>query len=105
VEFAAFDPGRDGRIELVSPAPGTYGQVLAKGEVIRVAALRTGEYYLNLDASQSTRIDAADAVDGEITWDPSGLRSTTDTEHLLVVAHLDEGEVTMLVATFQTRPA
>lgn len=106
VEPAAFDPSEEGRIEMVAPGPGPGGlSPMAKGGTIRVAAKDTGEYYLNLDLSQSTRIAATEAEDGEITWSPSGLRSVTTTRHLLVVAHLAEGEVAMLAQTFETTPA
>ncbi|HJR24441.1 MAG TPA: hypothetical protein VJ804_03135, partial [Acidimicrobiales bacterium] len=104
VEPAAFDPARDGRIEVISPAPGPTGfQDLPKGGTIRIAAQRTGQYYLNLDFSQSVRIPASDAVDGEITWNPGGQKSAI--LHLLVVAHIDEGQVVMLAQTFETAPA
>ena len=101
VEFAAFDPARDGRIEVIAPASGPAGfEDLPKGGAIRVAAQPTGDYYLNLDLSQSAHIPASDAVDGEIVWNPGGQKSAV--VHLLVVAHLDEGQVVMLAQTFET---
>jgi hypothetical protein len=101
VEFAAFDPAKDGRIEVIAPAPGPAGfEDLPRGGAIRIAAQETGDYYLNLDFSQSAHIPASDAVDGEIVWNPGGQKSAI--VHLLVVAHLDEGQVVMLAQTFET---
>lgn len=106
VEPAAFDPSGDGRIEVVAPAPGPEGfAAMPKGGTIRVAAQRTGRYHLHLDLTQTTTVDASDAVDGEITWAPAALRTSTAPRHLLVVAHVADGQVTMLAQTFETAPA
>jgi len=105
VEPAAFSPDHDSRIEVISPSPGENGlQPLAKGSQIRVAAAKDGDYFLGLDLDPevSTRIPASAAVDGQVRWDPGPQKAGT---HLLVVAHVGPGDITMLAAPFEAAAA
>jgi hypothetical protein len=100
VEPDAFDPSADGRIEVVSPAPGQTGlSELPSDGVVKVAAGGDGDYVLSLDLTQGTRVAAADAVSGTITWDPPD-DALPKGEHLLLVAHVSDATITVLVAPF-----
>jgi hypothetical protein len=104
VEPAAFDPSSEGRIEVISPEPGERGlQDLPKGGVIKIAAADEGRYWLGLDFATQVSIPASEAVDGVITWNPGPQRSAA--LHVLVVAHIKPGQITMLAQTFETAPA
>ncbi len=104
VEPAAFDPDTGGRIEIISPNPGPAGlEDLPRDGIVRVAAAPDGEYYLGLDLEVSTRIPASDAVDGEIRWDP-GPQKQAGTSHLLIVAHVSKGSISIIAVPFGTAP-
>jgi hypothetical protein len=100
VEPDAFDPSSEGRLEVISPAPGPSGlSDLPSDGVVKVTAAGDGDYVLSLDLAQSTHIAAADAVDGTITWDPPD-DALGPGEHLLLVAHVSDATITVLAAPF-----
>jgi hypothetical protein len=106
VEPAAFPTSSDGRIEMVSPAPGEQGlEPLPEDEPIQIYSAHTGQYVLSLDLATGTRIDATDTeADNAVSWRPPASARVLGS-HLLLVAHLAEDTISVQALPVTVRGA
>lgn len=99
VEPAAFDPSSEGKLIILSPPPGPDGLGgLPSDGVIEVSGDRGGAYWFSIDGAAPTRVDAPGGED-VVRFDPDDGALTSDT-HLLVVAQVDERNITAEAHTF-----
>ncbi len=98
VEPAAFDPDRDGRLELTSPPPGADGLGgISPGGIIELASAGTGSYFFAIDGGEPVAVPAP-PNGTRVVFDPPG--ELTDGTHQLVVAQVGDRNITALATTF-----
>jgi hypothetical protein len=105
VEPAAFPTSSDGRIEMVSPAPGARGlDDLPAGVPVKVHSTLTGSYVVSLDLTIGARLQADQTEpDHTVLWRPPAMLKTG--EHLLLVAHVAEDTVSVQALPVTVRAA
>ena len=99
VEPAAFDPLTEGRLIILSPPSGEGGLGgLPPDGTIEVSGDRGGAYWFSIDGAEPTRIDRPGGEDS-VSFDPDDDALTSGT-HVLVVAQVDEQNITAEAGTF-----
>ncbi|MDP1818319.1 MAG: hypothetical protein Q8K58_00310 [Acidimicrobiales bacterium] len=99
VEPAAFDPFTEGRLIVLSPPSGEDGLGgLPPEGTIDVSGDRGGAYWFSIDGAPPTRIDSPGGEES-VSFDPDDDALTSGT-HSLVVAQVDEQNITAAAGTF-----
>ena len=100
-EPAAFDPDREGRLELTSPPPGETGlETIPPTGIIELISGGVGTYYFAIDGANPTATSAGQRG-APVQFDPPGtLQPGT---HQLLVAQVDAKNITAQVHTVMVK--